>query len=151
MGNEKKQSTKSEVKKEPSSEKPLESNDRMVSVTPSNIQSVDSFEIKQESDIKQEPVSAGELVDILVSTHRNTVHVPGFNERDTEYDFDHLSFDEVKAEVKNECDKKKEEKAKTSADNGKQAMVDQQDRQPPSQNEEDLYTVANGNEAHNTQ
>ncbi|XP_055306878.1 zinc finger protein 814-like, partial [Sitodiplosis mosellana] len=46
----------------------------------------------------REPVSVDELVDVSVSTHRNAVHVPGFNERDAEYDFDHLSFDEVKAE-----------------------------------------------------
>ncbi|XP_055321202.1 zinc finger protein 793-like, partial [Sitodiplosis mosellana] len=129
----------------------MESNGRMAPVTPSNIQSADSFEIKRKSDIKQEPVSVGELVDVSVSTHRNAVRIPGFNERDAEYDFDDLSWDEAKAEVKNECDKKKEEKAKTSADNGKQAMGDQQDQQPPSQNRKDLRPPENGNEAHNRQ
>ncbi|XP_055307200.1 zinc finger protein 2-like, partial [Sitodiplosis mosellana] len=150
MDNEKKQSTFFGVKKECSSDEPLKSNGRMASLTPNNIQSADVFEIKRESDIKQEPVSVGGLVDVSVSTHCSAVHVPGFNERDAGYDFDHLSCDEAKAEVKNECDKKKEEKAKTSADNGEEAMDDQKD-QSPSQNEEDLYTVANGTEADNTQ
>ncbi|XP_055308402.1 zinc finger protein OZF-like [Sitodiplosis mosellana] len=141
MDNERKYSTKSGVNQGHSSDEPLKSNSRMASVTPNNVQSADASAIKQESDIKQEPVSVGELVDVSVSTHRNAVHVPSFDERDTEYDFDHLSWDEAKAE--------KEEKAKTSADNGKQAMVDQQDRQPPSQNREDLRMPESGNVAHN--
>ncbi|XP_055308016.1 zinc finger protein 37 homolog, partial [Sitodiplosis mosellana] len=145
------QSTFFGVKKECSSDEPLKSNGRMASVTPNNIKSADVFEVKRKSDIKQEPVSVGELVDVSVSTHRNTVHVPSFDERDAEYDFDKLSLDEAKAEVKNECDEKKEEKSKTSTDNGKQAMVDQQDRQPPSQNREDLRTPESDNEVHNTQ
>ncbi|XP_055325771.1 gastrula zinc finger protein XlCGF57.1-like [Sitodiplosis mosellana] len=124
-----------------SSNTPSGSNDLEMSSIRSNIHSGDSFQIKQENDIKQESVSVGELVEVSISI-RSGIHVPGFNERDDVYDFEHLNFDDVKADVKKECDNKKEEEAECG----------QFDEEPPPQDEDDSLQPENDNnaQAHNT-
>ncbi|XP_055304819.1 zinc finger protein OZF-like [Sitodiplosis mosellana] len=92
----------------------------------SNIQSSHSLQIKQEVDIKQEPVSTCDLFEISASTYRNVRQVPGSSGCGDEYDFDYLSLEEDKTDIKTECDNKKEEESNTNVASGGGVVGNQQ-------------------------
>ena len=73
-----------------------------------NIQLADAIEIKQEGYIKEEPVD--ELVETSASGHRNEWYATVLNECDAECDFEHLSSDDIKIELKEEFDGKESKK-----------------------------------------
>ncbi|XP_055326026.1 zinc finger protein 195-like, partial [Sitodiplosis mosellana] len=107
-----------------------------MSANQNHIQSSDSIEIKQEGDIKNEPVSVDEVVEVSALTYRNLRYVPGFNVRDVEYDLDHLDEVDAKVEVKKECEDNKEEDSKINADSSEEATDGHQNQQPPQQGDE---------------
>ncbi|XP_055326050.1 zinc finger protein 22-like, partial [Sitodiplosis mosellana] len=118
------------VNEKQSSGLPTDTNDLRMSANQNHIQSAGSIEIKQEGDIKQEPVSMDEVVEVSASNYRNLRRVPGFNGRDVEYDLDHLDEIDAKVEVKKECDGKKGEPT-TNADSKEEATGSQQKQQQP--------------------
>lgn len=106
---------------------PSNTNERTMPMNQDNNQLANSIEIKQEADIKQEPVTVAELVDISASTYRNATHISGFNERDGEYDFDFISSGELKVEEKEEYVDKKEEEPKINTDSGEETANNHSD------------------------
>ncbi|XP_055308237.1 zinc finger protein 271-like, partial [Sitodiplosis mosellana] len=117
-----------------------DSNDMNMSANQNHLQSADSIEIEKKGDIKQEPVSVGEVVEVSAPTYCNVRHVPGFNKRETEYDFDHLDEIDAKVEVKKECDEKKREPT-TNADSKEEATGSQQNQQQPLPHSEGDFIV----------
>ncbi|XP_055326044.1 zinc finger protein 613-like [Sitodiplosis mosellana] len=102
-----------------------------MSANQNQTQSADSIEIKQEGEIKQEPVSVDEVVEVSESTYHNLRCVPGFNDRDVEYDFDHLNEVDAKVKVKKECEDNKEEDSKMNDDSKEEATGSQQNQRQP--------------------
>ncbi|XP_055299851.1 zinc finger protein 436-like [Sitodiplosis mosellana] len=124
MENKKKRSEFPPIDEDQRTSVPLESNAQMTSSMQSNIQFADLFVVKQERDIKHEPLSVSELVDIPASTYRS-IQTPDLNGHDGDFDF--LSLNEVKIETKTEFKDEKEREPKRQAENGKGAAENQPD------------------------
>ncbi|XP_055307451.1 zinc finger protein 740-like, partial [Sitodiplosis mosellana] len=106
-------------------------------------------EVKEEPQIKEEPQSVGELIDVPVPSwnNRGVVLVLGVDQSNGEYDFDDIDCD-VKIEVKKEVEEKKEEASKSNADSGEDAEGNQHDlQQPKHQNEDDILPQVSGHGA----
>ncbi|XP_031632398.1 zinc finger protein 740-like, partial [Contarinia nasturtii] len=108
---------------------------------------IDPSEIKQETDIKEEPQSVGVLIDIPAIDNRDFGGVPDSNEYPVEYDFEQLNFDEVKTEVKTETDEKKEGNSKKSGDLADDRDDGHQNPMQQTQAEDNRASMDVGNEA----
>ncbi|XP_031632399.1 zinc finger protein 740-like, partial [Contarinia nasturtii] len=105
---------------------------------------IDPSEIKQETDIKEEPQSVGVLIDIPAIDNRDFGGVPDSNEYPVEYDFEQLNFDEFKTE---ETDEKKEGNSKKSGDLADDRDDGHQNPMQQTQAEDNPASTDVGNEA----
>ncbi|XP_031637187.1 zinc finger protein OZF-like [Contarinia nasturtii] len=110
---------------------------------------IDSSEIKQETDIKEEPQSVGVLIDVPAMDNRDVGGVFDSNEYPVEYDFEHMNFDEVKTEVKTETDEKKEGNSKKSDDLADNRDDGHQNPMQQPQAEDNPIPMDIGNEGNN--
>lgn len=126
----------------------IESEDPTMPVVQNSIQSAATIQTKQESDIKQEP---NDLVDIPASTYRNSTHVSDLSaEHEAGNEFDYSMLNDVKDEMKKECDDKKGE-SKSNADCDEGAASEQRDHQPQAQAVDDLFQSERDRMAQSTQ
>ncbi|XP_055305934.1 zinc finger protein Aiolos-like [Sitodiplosis mosellana] len=105
-------------------EKPFEpANSDKVMIESGN-QSDDCVDVKDERQIKEEPQSVVELVDVPASVWNNcgVVHTIDVNQPNGEYEFDSLNCDDIKIKVKEETDKKEEKQSKTNFDSANDSM-----------------------------
>ncbi|XP_031637203.1 zinc finger protein OZF-like [Contarinia nasturtii] len=110
---------------------------------------IDPSEIKQETDIKEEPQSVGVLIDVPAMDKRDVGGVFDSNEYPVEYDFEQLNYDEVKTEVKTETDEKKEENSKKSGDSADDRGDGHQNLIQQPQAEDNPMSMDIGNEGNN--
>lgn len=98
--------------------------------------------VKEECQIKEEPQSVDDMVDIPMSNYRHLEYSIGVDQSNGDYDFESLNCDDVKNGAKEEVDKKKEDKSKSNAHSGKDVMEnqsnDQQSAPPQAQGEDDF-------------
>lgn len=115
--------------------------------------SINSAEIKEEPNIKEEPVPVGELIDIPVPVwnSRSVVFSFDVDRTNDENDFYDLDFDDGKVEVKEEDKEKKEEESKIDDKSAEDAMENQNDQQQSSpQDEANFPTSKYGHGAKST-
>lgn len=94
-------------------------------------------------------MSIGELVNVPASAYRNATHVSVFNGGKCDFDSDFSSLDEVKDEVKKECDGKKDEESKTNSDSREKSVDNQSDQ--PMHDDVDLVVPETNDNTHSAQ